>query len=79
MSSKHCARCYKKLVEDFNKIPNNQNIKIDYSRTVYRCKIPNFTTDSYGNPLVIFFDCKQNRMVEMGHKDYLDKRDRGEL
>ena len=79
MNSSHCPRCHKKMMEDFAKIPNNQNISIDTSRTVYRCKIPNFTTSSFGHPLVIIYDCKEGRMREMGHQDYLDKKDRGEL
>jgi hypothetical protein len=57
----------------------NRNVFVDTSRIVSKCKIPNFTQDSIGNPIAVFWDCENRKEIVYSIAEYRKKKAAGEL
>jgi len=75
-----CARCETEYLKGIaKKTGRSRNVFVDMSRAISRCKIPRFTHNFYGVPVVIYWDCKNQVEVVYSQKEYERKRARGEL
>jgi len=78
-ASKFCPICYKKLMKQIVDQAGNKNVYVDVTGMKFGCRIPIFTSDLYGNPMVRVKDCVNDRIIEMPLKTWQEKRARGEL
>ena len=75
-----CHYCYKAYMAAIYKKTNGaKNVWVDVSRMTFKCKIPKFTHDSYGFPVVIMLDCAKNREITYTQEEWLRRRQAGEL
>jgi hypothetical protein len=75
-----CDTCYKKYLADMKRrIGNDKNVFVDLSKISFRCRIPTFTHDLYGKPIVIIHNCETRNDVILSQSDWLHKRNTGEL
>lgn len=74
-----CDRCEREYIAHLVKTSQNKNVYIDFSRMRSRCKIPQFTHNHTGQEVVIYWDCENKREVVYSQKEWLQKRNRGEL
>lgn len=79
-SQDFCQRCYENfLAKTRVRLGNGLGAYVDPRDMKFECKIPRFTSDSHGNTMVILRDCENGRTIEMPHKEWLRRRDAGEL
>ena len=72
---KKCPRCHKIMMDSLRKATNNNpNVHPHEGEFVYPCKLPNYTYDNSGRPIVIIWDCEKNRQVTMHHEEYMKKK-----
>lgn len=75
-----CHSCFKEYMIAINKkTGGDKNVWVDVSRMVFKCKIPQFTHDRYGKPIVILQDCANKREVILTQEEWLRRRQAGEL
>lgn len=79
MPNTRCEVCESEYVRQVIKKSGNKNTYIDMNRMVSRCRIPKFTHDLYGHPVVIYWDCRMKREVTYSQKEFERKRVLGEL
>jgi hypothetical protein len=65
---------------EINRITHgDKNVYIDTGRMVFKCKIPQFTHDSYGLPIVIMLDCAKKQEIVLTQEEWLRRKTAGEL
>lgn len=80
MGTKFCQRCYDSLVKVIRlKHGAGKNIFIDQESLTFPCQIPFYETNYRGEPTVRIWDCKVNRYITYSQKDWIAKKNLGEL
>ena len=75
-----CKFCYKEYMAAMYKMTHgDKNVFIDVSRMTFKCKIPKFTHDQYGRPIVVVLNCELRREITYTQEDWLRRRQAGEL
>lgn len=83
MSDRACPACRAKFVakmKDFaDKSGLGDRLVVDEGALWSRCKIPYFTHDYDGNPVVHIWNCVEEREITLTQAEYIAKRRSGEL
>ena len=75
-----CDTCYKDYLKDLRrKIGNDKNVFVDLDKITFICRIPKFTHDLFGNPIVLIRNCDTKQDLTLSQADWLHKRNIGEL
>ncbi len=80
MATNHCPTCYRDYLAAMQRrIGKDRNVFIDVQRMTFRCRIPTFTHDHNGLPIVIVRDCAKKKEIVLSQAEWLKKRTEGEL
>ena len=75
-----CRHCYDEFMRQAaKKSAGNKNVFVDVKKMSFRCKIPTYTHDRYGEPIVVFTNCETRKSYSMPLKEFQKKRIAGEL
>jgi hypothetical protein len=79
-SKNFCHYCYKEyMAAMYKKTHGDKNVFIDVSKMTFKCKIPKFTHDQYGRPIVVVLDCSKRMEITYSQEEWLRRRQAGEL
>lgn len=75
-----CPVCYGNYVREIVKMSGgNKNVFIDMKKMSFRCKIPRYSHDAYGNTVIVLRDCVNEKDIVYRLDEFQKKRRSGEL
>jgi len=78
MGTRFCQRCYARFMARLAQLPGKNQV-VDTRHMSFSCKIPIYTADWFGTPLVRIWDCENMQEIRMTVEEYRTRRAAGEF
>ncbi len=80
MSRNFCEKCFRNfMAKQARNSAGSLPVFVDPRSMTFECKMPRFTSDSNGHPIVYVKDCETGNLQMYTQKEYERKRSAGEL
>ena len=80
MATEFCPKCFKRfMAKQVKRSAGGLAAYVNPRDMTFECKIPKYTHDSHGNPMVYVMDCESEQIIVLTQKEYERRRRTGEL
>ena len=69
-----CKRCFVEFKKQWHEQHPGEVFNINMKDVIYKCQVPMFSTDTYGETIVVLFDCTKKAWRTYSHKEWLKRQ-----